>query len=152
MLNPATALARVLVDELARSGVTEAVIADGWIAGVGAYDWPARQTLALSGRMVLPGLIDAHMHLESTLLTPAELARLIVPHGTTAIISDSHEIGNVLVASPLPCLVSTRRLDCAKPLGIPVAFRPLPRQGHPRQIVRSGLCWRHVRPRRLLGS
>ena len=36
------------------------------------------------------------MHLESTLLTPAELARMIVPHGTTAVISDSHEIGNVL--------------------------------------------------------
>src|SRR5207302_7735697 len=51
------------------------VIADGWIAGVGPYDWPARQTIALSGCCVLPGLIDAHMHLESTLLTPAELAR-----------------------------------------------------------------------------
>src|SRR5262249_7348016 len=37
-----------------------------------------------------------HMHLESTLLTPAELARMIVPHGTTAVLSDSHEIGNVL--------------------------------------------------------
>ena len=36
-----------------------------------------------------------HMHLESTLLTPAELARLIVPMGTTAVISDSHEVGNV---------------------------------------------------------
>jgi adenine deaminase len=72
------------------------VIADGWITGVGPYDWPARQTIALSGRILLPGLIDAHMHLESTLLTPAELARLIVPHGTTSIISDSHEIANVL--------------------------------------------------------
>ena len=46
--------------------------------------------------MILPGLIDAHMHLESTLLTPAELARLIVPMGTTAVISDSHEVGNVM--------------------------------------------------------
>ena len=72
------------------------VIADGWIAGVGPYDWKARQTIALAGRTVMPGFIDSHMHLESTLLTPAELARLIVPHGTTAIISDSHEIGNVL--------------------------------------------------------
>jgi adenine deaminase len=72
------------------------VIADGWIAGVGPYDWPARQTIDLAGRVVMPGFIDSHMHLESTLLTPAELARLIVPHGTTAIISDSHEIGNVL--------------------------------------------------------
>jgi adenine deaminase len=72
------------------------VLADGWVAGVGPHDWPARQTLDLAGRAVLPGLLDAHMHLESTLLTPAELARLIVPHGTTGILSDSHEIGNVL--------------------------------------------------------
>jgi adenine deaminase len=82
------------------------VTADGWIAGVGPYDWPARQTIALSGRIVLPGLIDAHMHLESTLLTPAELARLIVPHGTTAIISDSHEIGNVLGIPGMDMLLS----------------------------------------------
>ncbi len=72
------------------------VLADGWIAGVGPYDWAARETVPLHGRAVLPGLIDSHMHLESTLLTPAELARLIVPHGTTATVSDSHEIGNVL--------------------------------------------------------
>jgi adenine deaminase len=72
------------------------VVADGWIAGVGPFDWPARTTIDVHGRSVIPGLIDSHMHLESTLLTPAELARLIVPHGTTATISDSHEVGNVL--------------------------------------------------------
>jgi adenine deaminase len=71
-------------------------VADGWIAGVGPFDWPARERVDLGGRAVLPGFIDAHMHLESTLLTPAELARTILPHGTTATISDSHEIGNVL--------------------------------------------------------
>ncbi|MBL8794767.1 MAG: adenine deaminase, partial [Planctomycetia bacterium] len=72
------------------------VIADGWIAGVGNYPWSARETLDLGGQFVLPGLIDSHMHLESTLLLPAELARLAVPRGTTTTISDSHEIGNVL--------------------------------------------------------
>jgi adenine deaminase len=72
------------------------VLADGWIAGVGPHDWPAHRSLALGGRSLLPGFIDSHMHLESTLLTPAELARTIVPHGTTAVISDSHEVGNVL--------------------------------------------------------
>src|SRR5688572_23777434 len=72
------------------------VLADGWIAGVGPHDWPARETIAVAGRTVIPGLIDSHMHLESTLLLPAELARMVVPHGTTATISDSHEIGNVL--------------------------------------------------------
>jgi adenine deaminase len=72
------------------------VVADGWIVGAGPFDWPARQSVALDGRFILPGFIDAHMHLESTLLTPAELARCLVPHGTAAIVSDSHEIGNVL--------------------------------------------------------
>ncbi|MBI3468759.1 MAG: adenine deaminase [Planctomycetes bacterium] len=72
------------------------VIADGWIAGVGPFDWQARETIQLDGRSVLPGLVDAHMHLESTLLMPAELARVVVPHGTTAIVSDPHEVGNVL--------------------------------------------------------
>ena len=71
------------------------VIADGWIAGVGPYEWSANDTLALSGQTVLPGLIDAHMHVESTLLLPTELARLIVPRGTTAVVADPHEIANV---------------------------------------------------------
>src|SRR5438445_681032 len=66
------------------------IVVDGWIAGVGPYDWQAAQSLSLSGKTILPGFIDSHAHLESTLLTPAELARLIVPHGTTALISDSH--------------------------------------------------------------
>jgi adenine deaminase len=74
----------------------DVVIADGRIAGVGCYSWRASQTICVSGQMILPGLIDAHMHLESTLLTPAELARLIVPMGTTTVISDSHEVANVM--------------------------------------------------------
>jgi adenine deaminase len=81
------------------------VVADGWIAGVGPYDWQARETIPLHGQAVIPGLIDCHMHLESTLLAPAELARLIVPRGTTAIISDSHEIGNVLGVAGIDLLL-----------------------------------------------
>ncbi|MDX1947785.1 MAG: adenine deaminase [Pirellulaceae bacterium] len=72
------------------------VVADDWIAGVGDYAWTARETVDAAGQFVLPGLIDAHMHLESTLLAPAELARVVVPHGTTTIIADPHEVGNVL--------------------------------------------------------
>jgi len=72
------------------------VIADGWIAGVGPFDWPARESISLSpDELVLPGLIDAHMHVESTLLLPEQLARLIVPRGTTTVIADPHEIANV---------------------------------------------------------
>jgi adenine deaminase len=84
----------------------DVVIADGRIAGVGCYEWRASEIVAAPGLFILPGLIDAHMHLESTLLTPAELARLIVPLGTTAVISDSHEIGNVLGAPGIDMLAA----------------------------------------------
>ncbi|OAI47528.1 hypothetical protein AYO44_09410 [Planctomycetaceae bacterium SCGC AG-212-F19] len=82
------------------------VVADGWIAGVGPYAWTARETIDLGGRFVIPGLIDSHQHLESTLLMPAELARMVVPHGTTATISDSHEIGNVLGIPGIDMLIA----------------------------------------------
>jgi adenine deaminase len=88
----------------------DVVVADGWIAGVGGpgreHPWRARQTIDAAGRVVLPGLIDTHMHLESTLLTPAELARLVVPMGTTTVISDSHEIGNVLGLRGIEMLIA----------------------------------------------
>jgi adenine deaminase len=74
----------------------DVVIADGVIAGAGAYDWRAAETIDVGGCVISPGLIDAHMHIESTLLMPAELSRLVVPHGTSAVIADPHEIGNVL--------------------------------------------------------
>src|SRR5262245_21466281 len=64
----------------------DVVIADGRIAGVGCYSWQAKETLNAAGMVLIPGLIDAHMHLESTLLLPRELANLIVPLGTTAVI------------------------------------------------------------------
>jgi len=83
----------------------DVVISDGWIAGVGMYEWTAHEMIDLQGRAVIPGLIDSHMHLESTLLTPAELARLIVPHGTTATISDSHEVGKVLGVPGIELLI-----------------------------------------------
>ena len=86
-----------VVDVFTRSTVeADVVIADGMIAGVGRFAWEAAETIDLAGRVVIPGLIDTHMHLESTLLTPAELARVLVPRGTSVVISDSHEIGNVL--------------------------------------------------------
>jgi adenine deaminase len=86
------------------------VIADGWIAASGEPDqgltWRADQTISAHGQLVLPGLVDTHMHLESTLLTPAELARLVVPMGTTTVISDSHEVGNVLGLRGIDMLIA----------------------------------------------
>jgi adenine deaminase len=75
---------------------SDVVIADGWIAGVGPYDWEAANEVRIEGRVVIPSLIDAHIHVESTMLAPAELARLIVPRGTGTLIADPHEIANVM--------------------------------------------------------
>jgi len=69
-------------------------VADGVIAGLGEYE--GRETLDVSGRFVVPGFIDAHMHLESVKLMVDEFARLVLPLGTTAVVADPHEIANVL--------------------------------------------------------
>lgn len=66
----------------------------GKIAGLGRYE--GKKTIDVSNRFVLPGLIDSHLHLESSMLTPAEFARAALPHGTTAVVADPHEIANVL--------------------------------------------------------
>jgi adenine deaminase len=69
-------------------------IVDGVIAGLGDYE--GRETLDASGRFVVPGFIDAHMHLESVKLLVDEFARLVLPFGTTTVVADPHEIANVL--------------------------------------------------------
>ena len=68
-------------------------LAEGRVAGVGDYAGP--RTEDLEGRYLAPGLIDAHVHLESSMVRPAEYARAVVPRGTTTVISDPHEIANV---------------------------------------------------------
>ncbi len=67
----------------------------GYIVGVND-GLEAKATKSLGGRYVCPGLIDAHVHIESSLLTPVEYSHLVSPRGTTAIIADPHEIANVL--------------------------------------------------------
>ena len=72
------------------------LIADEKIAGVGQYsDEDADSVRDLSGKILCPGFIDGHIHIESTMLTPPELARVCLPCGTTAIVADPHEIANV---------------------------------------------------------
>ena len=75
--------------------VTEIAIAGGRIAGVGT-GYHARERVDLGGRFVCPGLIDAHVHIESSLVRPAEFARAVVPRGVTTVVTDPHEIANVL--------------------------------------------------------
>ena len=73
---------------------TDVAIADGFVAGLGEYD--GRAEVDATGRWVVPGFIDAHMHLESSKLLVDEFARLVLPLGTTAVVADPHEIANVL--------------------------------------------------------
>ncbi len=72
----------------------DVAIAGGRIAGLGSYGGGER--VNAEGRWLVPGFIDAHVHIESSKLVPAEFARAVVPHGTTAVVTDPHEVGNVL--------------------------------------------------------
>ena len=73
---------------------TDVAVVDGYVAGLGDYN--GEETLDASGRYVVPGFIDAHMHLETTKLLVDEFARLVLPLGTTTVVVDPHEIANVL--------------------------------------------------------
>lgn len=70
-------------------------IADGAVVGVND-GLRARETFDAGGRVLAPGFTDAHVHIESSLLSPAEYARLVCPRGTTSVVADPHEIANVL--------------------------------------------------------
>ncbi|MBR1369434.1 adenine deaminase, partial [Methanocalculus chunghsingensis] len=69
-------------------------IRDGYVLGYGS-DYSGSKEIDLKGARIVPGLIDAHVHIESSLLTPAEFGRLVLSHGTTTVIADPHEIANV---------------------------------------------------------
>lgn len=73
---------------------TDVAFAEGRIAGVGS-GLDAREIISLDGAYVAPGLVDAHVHMESSMSTPAEFARAVVPRGTTTVVADPHEIANV---------------------------------------------------------
>ncbi|MBR4581824.1 MAG: adenine deaminase [Lachnospiraceae bacterium] len=83
----------VFTDEAEKKNV---LLENDRIIGVGDYDdSDADKVRDLSGKFICPGLIDGHIHIESTMLIPYELANVVVPHGTTAIVADPHEIANV---------------------------------------------------------
>jgi adenine deaminase len=72
----------------------DVAICGDFVAGLGSYE--GAEVLELDGAYVTPGLIDAHLHLETSKLVPSEFARLVLPLGTTAVVADPHEIANVL--------------------------------------------------------
>ena len=71
----------------------DVAICDGYIAGLGRYN--GKTEVDVTGKIIVPGFMDAHIHLESTLLTPGEFERGSLPRGTTAVMADPHEIANV---------------------------------------------------------
>jgi adenine deaminase len=73
---------------------TEVAICDGYVAGLGQY--AGKEVIHARGKYVVPGFVDAHMHLESSKLLPDEFARLVLPLGTTTVVADPHEIANIL--------------------------------------------------------
>ena len=93
-------------------------VAEGLVVGIGDYSGTVEYDM--SGKIVLPGFVDSHMHLESSLLSPKELTRALLPHGTTTVITDPHEIANVC---PLMCI------SCCPPVCLL----------HP--WTRAALCW-----------
>jgi adenine deaminase len=81
-------------------------IKDGFILGIG--DYTAKTVHDFRGLYIIPGLIDAHVHIESSLLTPREYARLVALHGTTTVIADPHEIANVAGTAGLEFMLAER--------------------------------------------
>jgi len=114
-------LVNVFTEEIYRADVA---IADGKIAGVGNYDGIEE----VDGKQLyaVPGLIDAHTHVEMSMLTLSEFARLIVPKGTTAVIADPHEIANVLGVEGIMYLIQEAktlpiRFYCMLPSCVPAS-------------------------------
>lgn len=91
----------VYTDEIVEADVA---VEDGVVVGVGDYEGSVE--IDCSGRFVLPGFVDAHVHIESTTLTPLEFSRLVLPLGTTTVIADPHEIVNVSGAAGLDYMLT----------------------------------------------
>ena len=128
---------------------TDVAIADGYVAGLGDYE--GRDEIDSRGRFIVPGFIDAHMHLESPKLLPDEFARLVLPLGTTAVVADPHELANVLGTDGVHWL-----LDFCADLPLDVYFMasstvPASRFESPRRALNEGDLQGLLRRRRVLG-
>jgi adenine deaminase len=127
----------------------DVALADGVVAGLGSYE--GRETFDADGRYVVPGFIDAHMHLESVKLMVDEFARLVLPLGTTAVVADPHEIANVLGVDGVHWLV-----DACDALQLDVFFMasscvPASPFESPRRPLTPGDLESLMRRRRVLG-
>jgi adenine deaminase len=94
---------------------TAVAVFDGVVVGYG--DRPAREVVDVDGGILAPGFIDGHIHLESTLLMPREFARAVLPHGTTTVVADPHEVANVAGAAGVRYM-----LEASESIGLDVFF------------------------------
>jgi adenine deaminase len=127
----------------------DVAIADGYVAGLGDYEGTAE--VDASGRWVVPGFIDAHMHLESSKLLVDEFARLVLPFGTTTVVADPHEVANVLGTDGVHWL-----LDACDDIDLDVYFMasscvPASSFESPRRALNDGDLQGLLRRRRVLG-
>lgn len=83
-------IVNVFTQEIVKGDIA---VKDGKIAGIGSYE--GNEEIDIKGCYAVPGLIDSHVHIESTMVTPGQFARAVVPRGTTTVIADPHEIANV---------------------------------------------------------
>ena len=86
-----TVYVNVFSNELCHGDIA---VAEGLIVGMGSYS--GKTEYDCTGKIVLPGFLDAHIHLESSLVSPQEFVRAVLPHGTTTVVADPHEIANVM--------------------------------------------------------
>jgi adenine deaminase len=124
-------------------------ICDGYVVGIGDYE--AKETIDAGGRWIVPGFVDAHLHLESPKLLPDEFARLVLPLGTTTVVADPHEIANVLGTDGVHWLLDT----CAD-LPLDVFFMasscvPASEFESPRRPLSTGDLEALMRRRRVIG-
>lgn len=110
----------------------DVAIVEGKIVGIGEYE--GLHEVDLKGAFVVPGLIDAHVHIESSMLTPGQYARAVVPKGTTTVIADPHEIANVVGKKGLNYL-----LTCKENLPLDI-FLMLPSCVPATPFEHSGAC------------
>jgi adenine deaminase len=128
---------------------TEVAICDGYVAGLGSY--AGKEVVHAGGKHVVPGLIDAHMHLETVKLLVDEFARLVLPMGTTTVVADPHEIANVLGTDGIHWLA-----DVADEVPLDIFFMasscvPASRFESPRRSFTLGDLQGLLRRRRVIG-
>ncbi len=100
-------------------------VAEGLVVGMGEYS--GLEEVDVSGKIVSPGLIDAHIHLESSLVSPVSFARAVVPRGTTTVICDPHEIANVCGCAGIDYMISaTENLPLDVHLMLPSCVPSMP--------------------------